>query len=213
VTFRRDTMNNEADGHPWLRRAGALAIIAGIALLATACSASSAASSGASNGSGTSNAAGAKSSGYAAEVAYSRCMRSHGVPNFPDPQHNASGTGIATTGIDTSSPQYHSADATCRHLLPDGGTATSQQAGQQQLNVLLRFAGCMRSHQVPNFPDPVVSNGSISWNLGGGSLDTRSPTYQAAQRACQSLLPAGAAVPGAGAPAQQGGAPGQGSGS
>jgi hypothetical protein len=96
-------MDNEADGHRRLRRAGALAIIAGIALLATACSASSAASSG------TSNAAGGKSAGYAAEVAYSRCMRSHGVPDFPDPQHNASGTGIAATGVDTSSPQYHSA--------------------------------------------------------------------------------------------------------
>ncbi len=200
-------MDNEADGHRRLRRAGALAIIAGIALLATACSASSAASSG------TSNAAGAKSAGYAAEVAYSRCMRSHGVPDFPDPQHNANGTGIAATGVDTSSPQYHSADAACRHLLPDGGTGTSQQAGQQQLNALLRFAGCMRSHGVPNFPDPVVSNGSITWNISGSSLDTRSPRYQAAQRACQSLLPAGTAVPGAGAPAQQGGAAGQGSGS
>jgi hypothetical protein len=198
-------MNNEADGQRRLRRAGTLAIATAITLLATACG------GGSPSSSSTSNVAGAKSAGYAAQLAYSRCMRSHGVPDFPDPQHNASGTGIS--GVDTSSPQYQSASSACRHLLPNGGAATSQQANQGQLNTLLNFSRCMRSHGVPSFPDPVVINGSITWNVNGNSLNLRSPQAQAAQRACQSLLPAGTAVPGAGAPAQQGAAAGQGAGS
>jgi hypothetical protein len=206
-------MNNEAGGQRRLRQAGTLAIATAITLLATACG------GGSPSSSSTSNVAGAKSAGYAAQLAYSRCMRSHGVPDFPDPQHNASGTGISVSGgggnqgVDTSSPEYQSASSACRHLLPNGGAATSQQANQGQLNALLNFSRCMRSHGVPNFPDPVVINGSITWNINGNSLDLRSPQAQAAQRACQSLLPAGTAVPGAGAPAQQGGAAGQGSGS
>jgi hypothetical protein len=193
-------MNYDAGSHRRIRPTAALAIMSGIALLAVACG-------GSPGNSGSSNVAGDKSAGYAAELAYSQCMRSHGVPNFPDPQHNASGTGIAATGVDTSSPQYQSADRACRHLLPDGGTGSSQQGSQDQLSALLRFSRCMRSHEVPDFPDPVVSNGSVTWNINGNQFDPRSPQFQAAQRACQALLPAGSPVPG------QGGAPGQGSGS
>ncbi|MGO9179419.1 MAG: hypothetical protein ACLQHS_09130, partial [Candidatus Limnocylindrales bacterium] len=47
----------------------------------------------------------------------------------------------------------------------------------------------MRAHGVPNFPDPKFSGGGISMNLNGSGIDPNSPTFQAAQQACQSLLP------------------------
>jgi hypothetical protein len=48
----------------------------------------------------------------------------------------------------------------------------------------LEFAGCMREHGEPDFPDP-STNGVFSLN----GIDSNSPQYTAAQRACQSLLP------------------------
>ena len=52
---------------------------------------------------------------------------------------------------------------------------------------LARFAACIRAHGVPEFPDP-GRNGHTS--LGNG-IDPSSPQFQAAQKACQSLLPSG----------------------
>jgi hypothetical protein len=49
----------------------------------------------------------------------------------------------------------------------------------------------MRSHGVPSFPDP-TSNGGVSIQVQpGNGIDPNSPAFQSAQRACQSLLPAG----------------------
>ena len=58
-------------------------------------------------------------------VAYSACMRSHGVANFPDPQISSNGNEhkIAmrvTPGI-TGNPHFKSAQQACNKLLPGGG--------------------------------------------------------------------------------------------
>jgi len=52
-----------------------------------------------------------------------------------------------------------------------------------------KFSACMRAHGLPNFPDP-DSHGAISVGAGSG-IDPSSPKFQAAQKACQSLLPNG----------------------
>src|SRR5205809_532426 len=47
-------------------------------------------------------------------------------------------------------------------------------------------------HGVHDFPDPTFSGGRISMRIKGGpgsDLDPNSPTFQAAQKACQSDLP------------------------
>jgi hypothetical protein len=50
------------------------------------------------------------------------CMRSHGFPGFPDPvfQNNGVTFNAPTSSIDTNSPQYKSALATCEKLIPSG---------------------------------------------------------------------------------------------
>lgn len=50
------------------------------------------------------------------------CMRAHGIPNFPDPtfeNDNVEFNG-AGSNIDTTSPQYTNALATCQKLIPAG---------------------------------------------------------------------------------------------
>jgi hypothetical protein len=126
------------------------------------------------------------SSAYAQALKFSQCMRSHGVSNFPDPQHNGglllqAGPG---TGIDPRSPAFESAQKTCQHLLPKGGHPGPVSASQRA--AALKFSQCMRSHGVPSFPDPTFSaNGGVRLALkAGNGLDPRSPAFQAAQKAC-----------------------------
>jgi len=57
-------------------------------------------------------------------LALSRCMRAHGITNFPDPTSNGNGIGInlGSAGIDPNSPQYRAAQQAC-HMpgAPGGG--------------------------------------------------------------------------------------------
>jgi hypothetical protein len=57
---------------------------------------------------------------------------------------------------------------------------------------MLKFSACMRSHGLADFPDPTVSDGGVQLSLGNkrsSSLNPDSPVFQAAQKACQSLMP------------------------
>jgi hypothetical protein len=115
-------------------------------------------------------------------------MRTHGEPDFPDPLSNgtlnfdfaAGGKGgPSSSGIDRMSSQFIKASAACRPLLP-GGVPTPTQK-QLALAQQLKFAQCMRGHDVVNFPDP-TSAGVVHL---GGNLNPSSPKYQNAEKACQ----------------------------
>jgi len=59
---------------------------------------------------------------------------------------------------------------------------------QQVFSQLLKHAACMRAHGITNFSDPAVGNGNIA--LGGvpPGVDTDSPPFQSATRACQKFM-------------------------
>jgi hypothetical protein len=122
-------------------------------------------------------------SGSPSPEAYATCMRSHGVPTFPDP--NGKG-GVDASGVaNLNSPQYRKAQEICRPLAPSvgghsiqGGSLTPQQQAQ-----LLKFARCMRSHGVPKFPDPTTKG------LSPSGVDPNTSQFQAAQKVCRTLLP------------------------
>jgi hypothetical protein len=127
-------------------------------------------------------------------AAYSACMRSHGVPKFPDPDSQGRlmirvGPG---SGLNPDSPAFRAAQRTCQKLLPNGGKPTAAQT-KQALDEALKFSACMRSHGVTKFPDPqVTADGGMQLGFRRGSgIDPNSPQFQAAQRACQKLLPGG----------------------
>jgi hypothetical protein len=66
-----------------------------------------------------------------ANLRYARCMRAHGISDFPDP--NPDGTlriePKPGTNLDPNNPQYKAADTACKHYRPDGGTGGSLQSG------------------------------------------------------------------------------------
>jgi hypothetical protein len=112
-------------------------------------------------------------------AAFSACMRSHGVPDFPDPK--VTGGGEVLSIPDSQSPRFSAALKTCRKFLPDGGAPSPAQQAQEQ-TALLKFAACMRAHGVPNFPDPKVAGGELSFEAG--AIDRGSPRFAAAKKAC-----------------------------
>ena len=130
---------------------------------------------------------------------FSACMRSHGVPNFPDP---GSGGGIQvgpSSGIDPNSPKFQAAQRACQKLLPNGGQPSPQQRAKMQ-QALLAFSACMRSHGIADFPDPTFTGGGAQLRLHGGpggDLNPQSPRFQAAQTACRGKLPGNVATKGA----------------
>lgn len=56
----------------------------------------------------------------AALLKYSKCMRTHGEPNFPDPTVSQHRMGFSLNGIDANSPQFQAAQMRCQSLSPGG---------------------------------------------------------------------------------------------
>jgi hypothetical protein len=128
-------------------------------------------------------------------LAYSSCMRSHGVPNFPDP---TSSGGIPKQGVVSalqavSKSQVTAAQTACQHLLPAGGLSgqTVQPITAQDQQYYLNAVACMRAHGITNFPDPVFSGGGVSFSIGHSGIDTNSPQFIQANQTCRKLIPAG----------------------
>lgn len=125
---------------------------------------------------------------------FSACMRANGVPNFPDPNSQGAVQFGSADGIDPRSSQFQAAQKKCAKYRGGGHAPSPAKQAQAQAQAL-RFSACMRSHGVPDFPDPQFSsNGGIGIRLHGGpgsGLDPGSPIFQAAQKACSADLPGG----------------------
>ncbi len=163
----------------------AITALLGVGVLAAGCG-------GSSNPAATGSASTTSSGGQVAQgVAYTRCMRSHGVSNFPDPTLD-SGGGVTFQGtFNQKSPTYQAADQACGSLKP-GGVQPSQVSAQK-LAAEVKWARCMRTHGVPSFPDPNAQGAFDS-----AKFDSSSSAFQTANQSCQSLQPSGSveAVPG-----------------
>jgi hypothetical protein len=175
----------------------AMALPALVAVLAAGCGGTSANPGVANLGTVTTTTTSSSGNGASSDTskesvgrAFSACMRSHGVPNFPDP---SSSGGIQINGsIDPNSPQFQAAQRVCQKLLPAGGAPSPAQQAKMQAQ-LLKFSACMRSHGEPNFPDPQFPSGGgarLSITRGSG-IDPQSPQFQQAQNFCRQYLPGG----------------------
>lgn len=157
------------------------ALLAAIALLAAAC--------GGSPGSHVAQR-GSTATQSNGVLAFSRCMRSRGVPNFPDPTGSGSIPKETAQQLGVSSSQYQAAQRACQHLLPNSG-GLSQADVQQAWSSTLNFARCMRSHGVPDWPDPTNDgNGSPVFYLQG-EIDANAPQIVTKIHTCQHLIPPG----------------------
>ena len=206
------------DGLPRGARPAAIRIAAGLittaamALLAAACSSPSSAGTGlpAATGTTASSPAAGSSATARSVVAYSQCMRANGVPKYPDPASGGQLPKGDAQAFGVSDSTYQAAQRTCQHLLPTGGSFDEQsreciEAGdcppalvQQMLTADRKFAQCMRSHGVPNWPDPTIgANGGPVFKVSAAGI-THSETHSAPMEntimACLHADPAPAAL-------------------
>jgi hypothetical protein len=183
-----------------------VAVLAGVALVAAGCGGGAKSPSVASVGTTPSSSGNARSSsslfppgvgvsgasmstqvGTGEDgVEYTACMRSHGVPSFPDPNAQGEITITVSPALNPSSPVFQKAEGDCQRLSPARkGLSPAKQ--QHVKEGALAFAACMRSHGVPHYPDPTFgSGGMVAQKLGRSDGDPNSPVFRAAQKACQS---------------------------
>jgi hypothetical protein len=187
------------------RRRGlpAVAVVATAVLALAACS-----SGGSPSSTGGSPQAGAATN-FPSAVAYSACMRSNGVPNFPDPDSKGNPPQADPQHLGVSSSALQAAEQACQHLLPTSGSLQQQTQQcllfgacpptllQQLLTVERSYAQCIRSHGLPNWPDPTVgAKGRPVFDLSSAGIapqSTDSSQFRATEGECRSLV--GGSVP------------------
>jgi hypothetical protein len=128
-------------------------------------------------------------------VNYTHCLRSHGV-NEPDPVNE---TRNGHTGLSFAFPPANAANraalSACNHFIASLMAAKQTGANQELtrwLPSLVRYASCMRRHDVPML-DPGPQGQLNLGNVPGITSDfgRYSPQFRAADSACRHLLPAG----------------------
>jgi hypothetical protein len=185
-----------------LRWAALAAALISISLPLAACGGGSPASSpgvaGSDSPSKTSTQAGSGGSQKKSALAFSKCMRAHGIVDFPDPNSNGQiqlGLKPGSKDLTPDSPRFQEAQQACGSLMP-GPSASEQRAQYAQT---LEFAKCMRAHGVSNFPDPQPpsANGApqVQSQKGpseqGSMPDPNSSQFQSAQESCKQYQPGG----------------------
>jgi hypothetical protein len=120
-------------------------------------------------------------------LAFARCMRSHGFPNWPDPnsmgvfdKHTLRQRGYSPSRI------LAVENGACSHLLPNFGNGPQDTAQQTRTRVAdeLSFARCMRSHRLTRFPDPPAHGDLSVAMVQAEGIDLHSPAVLRVVRAC-----------------------------
>ncbi|MDA8291325.1 MAG: hypothetical protein M0Z33_06540 [Actinomycetota bacterium] len=139
--------------------------------------------------------AGSPGAVYSDVLRFAACMRSHGVPGFPQPTISSNGKGVGIkiapgSGVDPGSKSFVSAQGECRKYLPAGGGAHAATITPAQQADYLKAAACMRSHGIVGFPDPVFNGGQVSFPIPTG-MSPSSTSFLRARQICEALIPAG----------------------
>jgi hypothetical protein len=130
-----------------------------------------------------------------ARVNLAKCLRAHGV-DVPDSVGN--GGPAARAALQQLVAQYglqalvQKAQTDCKSNLEAAFPVFDLNPAQlaQRRQQALKFVECLRSHGVTGLSDP-TTNGTIGAGLGKAlsSVDTNSPVFQSALKACQSERP------------------------
>jgi len=188
----RATTDNSTHVRRRLRRplppqAAAVALLAtaSMALLATACG-------GSPSSTGSGGSPNARGSASQQPLAFSHCMRSRGVSNFPDPNTSGNWPKVQVENA-TNDPRYQAASQACGHLLPYGGPGVpmSPAVVSQLQTDMARFAACMRSHGVSNWPGAIDQGTErVYFDPESAGIDPNSPQISPKIHSCERVIPA-----------------------
>jgi hypothetical protein len=128
-----------------------------------------------------------------AALAYARCIRANGYPDWPDPDGEGQFMITRGSGGGFNDPRRVAAMEACQDLRPAGtgmsaGVGGLGAQGGADEETRLVFAQCMRENGVPDFPDPSPSAGGRVIIGSGAGIDANDPRFQAAMRTCAPVL-------------------------
>lgn len=109
-------------------------------------------------------------------------MRSHGVAGLADPSPSALKSELAPSTA--RSPAFQAAFPECAHLLPFGRSHQTVAETQAHRAAFLAFAGCIRSHGFPNFPDPSPTGELTHEMVAAAGINLKQPAVLQAGDAC-----------------------------
>jgi hypothetical protein len=131
--------------------------VAGLCLLAAGCGGGGSSSGVASVATSTTTST---STNPNRAAAFAQCMRSHGLPGWPDPMPGGGFDKSKLRELGYTKNQVRAVeDGACKSFVPSG--SPKQLSVQQKVADALSFARCMRSHGVTRFPDP-TAQGQLS---------------------------------------------------
>jgi hypothetical protein len=160
--------------------------------LAALCAAGASLAVAACGGSASGSAASVEKEKEQNLVKFAKCMREHGV-QVSTPSGGSGEIKITGTGKAGNPHSLEAAQSACKRYQPSAGKQNISPADRAAIeDASLKFAQCMRSHGV-NVPNPTTNAGGAGFSIrikgGPGSVNPSSPSFQAAQKACQGLLP------------------------
>jgi hypothetical protein len=189
------------DGATRCRQLAGLALLAAAAVVLAGCGGSKAPSvasiattstpttaTGTSGGNGSSaTATGKAATGFLVE--WAACMRRHGDPNQVDPtidNHYGINITIPLSAPQTLSNEVHGSTAPCNQYLAAASNALKAEHPAPPAPSTdatgVKYAACMRAHEVPNYPDPTNNSTDNKTNLR--AIDMNSPFFIRANKLC-----------------------------
>lgn len=144
----------------------ALAVI--IAVLAAAC--------GGGSATGSRSPAASASGPFEQALAFARCARHHGLPDFPDP----SSDGSFRNAPSDIPPSVVRACGNLISGIKQSHTAQNQQDYPKELKV----ARCVRGHGYPTYPDPAPPGSQAQSTGSPPGIDLNSPQFRAVLSSC-----------------------------
>lgn len=118
---------------------------------------------------------------------WASCMRSHGVPDMPDPTITSSGAVDITLPSDAPNGFFgKGTNNPCDSYLQAASLALNGGKPPQRPDPakLLKYSQCMQSHGYPEFPDP-APDGSLQISVHPGStMNPGNPAFQNTAKMC-----------------------------
>lgn len=126
----------------------------------------------------------------AGALAFARCMRAHGIPNWPDPDGSGGFDKTKLQQLGISAPRVRAIEQRSCNYDFQNGRGQGHTITAADRSDYLEAAACMRRHGFPAFPDPTFRNDSVELNVPS-SLDSHSAGFESAATTCSKLIPAG----------------------
>jgi hypothetical protein len=119
---------------------------------------------------------------------FSDCMRSNGMPNFPDPRvtNTAGQQSIGIAVVNSPSPAMQAARKACAKYAPSGGPANGPDGGKPKAQIQAEFAlaRCLRSNGFPKFPDPNSQGQLTPEQFAAAGINLSQPGFLTAASKC-----------------------------